>query len=223
MPESHPKRIGRPRIDLTGKRFGRFTAIAFHPRRTANGSSYWLCRCDCGVEKLVQYSNLKSGNQQSCGCLRRDLSSDWNRTHGMKNTPEYAAWHAMRHRCDNPNNAHYADYGGRGITVCKRWEKFENFYADMGKRPPNLTLERNDVNGNYEAGNCRWASRKDQQRNRRNARFITFNGETNCLAVWAEKLGISYRILYARTKKTSDPAELLRPVKQRPVKLHRAR
>lgn len=121
-------------------------------------------------------------------------------THGLSKSREYGIWKAIRHRCENPKAAGYHRYGGRGICVCKRWHNFTLFFADMGPRPsPKHSLDRYpDQNGNYEPGNCRWATRFEQQRNMRNNRLLTFNGETLCLSAWAERVGIHRTTLQYR-------------------------
>lgn len=116
----------------------------------------------------------------------------------MRYTKTYKAWAAMLQRCNNPNTYNYCDYGGRGIKVCERWKFFENFFEDMGEVPEGKSLDRIDVNGNYEPSNCRWATSSEQARNRRNNNFITYNGITKPLAEWAETLGISYSVLRTR-------------------------
>lgn len=121
--------------------------------------------------------------------------------HGMWNSPEYLAWAAMRARCTNPACKAYPSYGERGISVCKAWDRFEVFFADLGPRPQGGTLDRIDVNGNYEPGNCRWASAKVQANNRRNTRYLEYRGTKLSLAEWAEKLGVPYRLLSVRKKR----------------------
>jgi len=119
-------------------------------------------------------------------------------THGLSYSPEHKSWEEMRQRCCNINNSHYDSYGGRGITICRRWNMFENFYEDMGKRPLRMSLDRINNNGNYEPSNCRWATKSEQACNRRNSRYLTYGGETYCIAEWARKISIPYSTLYHR-------------------------
>jgi len=156
--------------ELTAKRFGRLFVIC---KKSVRGS-YWLCMCDCGTECEVLAGHLTGGNKKSCGCLKREVLGDATRTHGLANSRStgyrnrtYGIWQAMRGRCLNPNNSRWASYGGRGIKVCVRWSKFENFLADMGEAPEGLTLERKDVNGNYNPANCKWATWAEQAKNKR--------------------------------------------------------
>lgn len=170
--------LGRmKRIDMTGKTFGRLTVTAYDST-SDSGRVNWRCRCECGNEAIVVGQNLRNGNTLSCGCLlhRRGLEHP-NATHahsgtGGRRTPEYRAWSNMMTRCYNAKNKSYADYGGRGITVCERWrESFVAFLADVGRKPSGTTLDRIDNDGNYEPGNVRWASYFVQARNRRDTRL----------------------------------------------------
>lgn len=152
-----------PQIDLTGRKFGRLTVLRENGRLP--GRNYaWLCLCSCGKHKTVDGSSLRRGATKSCGCLQ---NGSHRVTHGMSHTPEYAVWQAMLQRCRNPNNKRHSDYGGRGITICKSWERFEKFISDMGLCPKGLTLERRDNDKGYSPDNCYWATRNQQQRNMR--------------------------------------------------------
>jgi hypothetical protein len=176
------------RLDLHGQRFGRLVATAMAERN--HRGPRWLCRCDCGKESVVSTRELRTGSTRSCGCLgverRTAAAVAANQTHGMARTPTYEVWFNMKRRCLDPRHKSYADYGGRGIRVCERWLAFENFLADMGVRPAGLTLERDDVNGDYGPGNCRWATWLQQVRNRRCTVLLSAYGETKAMTVWAE-------------------------------------
>lgn len=189
--------------NLTGIRFGRLVANKLagkHFSPTGNWVYCWDCMCDCGTRTIVAVTNL-TRSTRSCGCLGRDITSLRSGTHRMIHSPEYSVWGGMFTRCNNPNSDGYKDYGGRGIIVCERWGKFENFFEDMGKRPSaSHTIERRDNNGNYEPGNCHWATPKDQARNRRNNRLISLNGKTMCISAWGEAVGMSSAAILRRLK-----------------------
>ena len=182
----------RPASNLTGKPFGRLI-----PQRYVGGSK-WECLCECGNVTIVMTQNLTRGDTTSCGCFKREqfIVRVVKRTHGQTEDSIYNRWCAMIRRCHNPHDAAFADYGGRGITVCERWRhSFEAFYEDMGDPPAGMSLDRYpDNNGNYEPGNVRWATRHQQARNKRNAHLLTYNGETHGITTWAEKLTDSLHI-----------------------------
>lgn len=160
-------------IDRTGHKFGRLTVLRFAGRKSKQ--SYWFCRCECGTEFATYIGNVVRGLTRSCGCLHSEHSSAAATTHGetrqLSKTPEYACWVQIKTRCFNQNYVEFHLYGGRGITMCDRWrDSFENFLADMGRRPSRKhSIDREDVNGHYEPGNCRWATSSDQAKNRRHS------------------------------------------------------
>lgn len=157
-------------IDLSGRRFGRWLVLDRAPNKGGRRTA-WNCHCDCGSDAVVIGENLVAGFTKSCGCLRAYVGHAVNLRHGhclnRGNSPERQSWRGMKDRCNNPNHVRYARYGGRGITICERWQSsFEQFLADMGPRPPGMTLDRINPDGNYEPDNCRWATSHEQAVNR---------------------------------------------------------
>jgi hypothetical protein len=205
-----------PNKDLAGRRFGRWIVLERAPRLPHRMSQNWICRCDCGAEKSVRGRSLVIKESTSCGCFREENKSRLHTKHGHSPTgnysPTYKSWSAMHARCKYKHFIGAKYYAERGITVCDRWRKFENFLADMGERPPRTSLDRVDTNGGYEPGNCRWATYKQQGRNRRNVRLIEFNGETLSIPEWAERLGIHMETMRKRFRKLSVVSALTTPV-----------
>ena len=152
--------------NLMGQRFHRLVAIG-KAGKSKDKQIIWQCLCDCGELTEVSSSRLRNGTIKSCGCLQREKARQANTKHGKYHSRIYSIWRNMITRCTNSNHEKYHNYGGRGITVCERWKIFENFYKDMGDPPDGLTIDRINVNGNYELGNCRWATKFEQEQNKR--------------------------------------------------------
>lgn len=169
------------------------------------GRKCWLVECGCGQKLTVIARDVRNGHTKSCGCLRGE---PYARKHGHakdrygRQSREYTAWVNMKGRCSNPNAPSYAQYGGRGIAVCERWQSFANFIEDMGPSTRHrFSLDRIDPNRNYEPGNCRWASRKTQGENKRSTRWITHRGETLSISGWSRRLGLSHETLRSRIER----------------------
>jgi hypothetical protein len=183
-------------IDLSGKTFGKWLVIGFRGIN-AGHRAMWLVRCACGHEKRMPGDTLRKGLSKSCATCGR-----YRHGHASRRSPEYRAWANMLTRCRNPESAYFEIYGGRGIRVCVRWHSFQNFLADMGPRPSQRhSNHRLDNDGNYEPGNCVWATAEEQARNRSNNSLLTFNGETRCVAEWSSVLGLNYCALKMRIRK----------------------
>lgn len=165
-----------------------------------------LCMCDCGETAIVRDVCLRNGTTQSCGCLRRERTSLTYKTHGhtaeKQTTRTYHAWATMKKRCSNPACKKFPRYGGRGIKVCEQWQNsFQTFLSDMGECPPGLSIDRVNNDGNYEPGNCRWATRKEQARNTNSNRRIEFQSQTLCLSEWAERTALKPITILMRLKR----------------------
>jgi hypothetical protein len=178
------------------------------------GRRRYECRCDCGKTMTVFSSNLTRGHSQSCGCLCLEHNKKQDGLCALYGR-EYRTWTCMIRRCENPDDANYHRYGGRGINVCRRWHDFKLFLKDMKPKPtPQMTIERIDNNGNYEPSNCRWATHAEQNRNQITTRILEFNGERLCVTDWGIKFGISKAVIFSRLKRgwTTSKA-LLTPVR----------
>lgn len=207
------------KIQMVGKRCGRLTVI-YDAGLTENGHYAWGCKCDCGTEVVVRGAQLRNGTTRSCGCLQRDTLRDIRRTHGASRGAGgdlmlAKAYHTRVHvisRCNNPNSKAYPDYGGRGITVCSRWlDSFEAFLSDMGLPPSRQhSIERLDVDGNYDPSNCVWATAVEQARNQRRSRKITINGITKNITTWQRDSGVTYTTIMKRLSRSVPPSLLLK-------------
>lgn len=206
-------------VDLTGKVFGFLSVIA--REGVQNTFVTWRVACTCGAEKVVNGHELRRGSTKSCGCKTIELTRPQIITHGMKHTRTWRSWEAMRGRCLSEGDPSYERYGGRGIRICGNWATFEAFFEDLGERPPNTTLDRRDNNGNYSCGkcpeciagswpaNCHWATRKEQERNKRSTHWITINGDAQPLVEWIARSGLSESTVHGRLKRGWSPEKAL--------------
>jgi hypothetical protein len=184
---------GRVAEDMAGRVFGKLTVLRRAPREPGPGPAVWVCLCECGTVTTATGGNLRKGRAFSCGCVRRK--------HGMAGSPTWVSWRSMRDRCLNVRNPGYANYGGRGITIAERWDDFAAFLADMGERPKGLTLDRIDNDGNYEPGNCRWATMRTQSRNSRMNTLLEHQGATHTMVEWSEILGLAQSVIVDRLRR----------------------
>lgn len=181
--------------DLSGSEFNGVKILRVS-HKNKRSEYYYECLCHCGKTFVGNGYQVRTGDKKSCGCL---LDS---RKHGKVNTPEYGVWAAMKRRCFNLNDAHYSNYGGRGITVCERWLDFKNFSADMGERPsPDHQIERKNNNGNYDPSNCKWATHKEQSLNRRSNVILAHGCESMPVTEWARRLNTKMTTLDRRLKR----------------------
>lgn len=190
--------------DVEGKKFGRLLVVERAEGMKVRGALFWACICDCGAWTTACSSQLITGRKLSCGCLKREILRAQKTTHGASGSKTFNAWCALRKRCDDKSNP---NYGGRGIGYSPRWSSYENFLSDMGEAPDGMTLEREDVNGDYEPGNCRWATQKEQTRNQRRTIRVELNGVLVSLADYCDATGKSYSKLRDRIRKFGWPVE----------------
>lgn len=187
------------RHDLILQTFGRLKVVKFNGSRKVGNKTkaFWDCICICGKSNIVEASNLKSGHTKSCGCLAIEMCGEKTFKHGLTNTTEFHSWSHAKGRCYNIRNYKYKNYGGRGIKMCDKWKNnFMEFYKDMGKKPEGKTLERINVNGDYEPSNCKWATHIEQGNNKVFNRIVVLNGVKMTLANCARLHGKKYRALH---------------------------
>lgn len=202
-------------IDITGKKFGHLTAIRFdhnHLQPSGRKTAYWLFRCDCGREKIMNRRNIVRGRIKTCGCQQNKIK------HGMAYTRIHKIWHGIKQRCLNKNNGRYYRYGARGIKICDEWrDDFVNFYkwAMEAGYTDELSIDRIDNDGNYCPENCRWITQKEQTRNCSKNRMITYNGETLCFSAMAEKYGVNMFTAHKRFMKGWPLDRVFKKVEQR--------
>lgn len=196
-------------IDLTDHRFGRLVVVGrADPSGAVRRHARWVCACDCGNQCRVTSAELRTGSTASCGCYRREKIAARNTTHGMYNTAENAAWHGMWQRCTNEQAPNYHRYGGRGITVCKEWESFEQFLKDMGLRPSaEHSLDRRDNEKGYSPDNCRWATPEEQHENRSNTCKAEWNGILLPILHIAQQTGKKRSSIYYHLRVVGLPIE----------------
>lgn len=190
--------------DLTDKKFGKLTCIRIKKERTKNGHVQWICKCECGRLTAVLANNLSRGNSRSCGkCCNRS------RTHGMSSSKLYKVWSSMKYRCLSPNDPSYYLYGGKGVSVCEEWLKFEGFlnWAKKSGYKPGLTLERKDSNGDYCPKNCSWIPKGKQSENTSRCKIIEHDGKKMIMKHWAEYLGVPYSLLQSRITQRKWPVD----------------
>lgn len=186
--------------NIIGKKFNRWTVLQKASHKDKNGKLLWVCQCDCGEIRTIVGASLKSGNSKSCGCWKKEQTALAKTTHGKSKTRLYSIWLGMKKRCENPHASTYKNYGARGISVCTEWKSFEVFqeWAVSHGYLDNLSIDRIDVNGNYEPLNCRWVSDIEQKNNKRNNHYLTVGNETKSMADWSKELDIPYTTLRRR-------------------------
>ena len=206
-------------IDITGQRFGRLLVVE-RAESLPRGAA-WMCKCDCGAYIKVAASKLRNAHTRSCGCLVTDTIGSLNKTYGMSKSRLHYIWGNMKSRCYNPNNAHYVDYGGRGITICDVWRNDFTAFVDWAYGSgyaADLSIDRVNNDGNYEPGNCRWATAKEQANNRRSSKLHLFRGEEKSISEWGRIYGQNaHTVLYRIRHGWSLEDALTRQSRSRPA------
>ncbi|MFT8610872.1 hypothetical protein [Liquorilactobacillus satsumensis] len=212
--------------DLAGKRFGRLVALKLSSKKVGR-KTFWDCKCDCGKSKTVRTDILKSGKTLSCGCLKKEqdkinLPNGQGRVkHGFSKTRIYNVWKSMHRRCENSEDSEYLNYGGRGIKVCREWSDINEFveWSYFHGYQSGLTIDRIDVNGNYEPSNCRWADLEMQANNKRNNVFIEYKGKSQTISQWAKEFEVDRYLIADRYKRGIKPPRLFQK-KLTPITAH---
>lgn len=200
MPRENPNTLG--------SKYGRWLVIG---KAKSKGGTRWLCRCECGNERVISFNSLSNNRSKSCGCLNTEMILERaKKSKGHSKHPLYFIWKGMLRRCFNPNSHAWNQYGGRGITVSEEWLDFEAFASDMGLTVSGMSLERKDNDGPYSKNNCRWATAREQGINRRSCRFVEIDGGKMCVAEAARTYGIAARTVYARLAMGWDPIHAIK-------------
>jgi len=207
--ETEDEMIKAKTLALVGQRFGKLTLLSLFQTTVTPRKTLAICLCECGQKRNVWVANLKSSNTRSCGCYQRESTTTHGQSGAIK-TQVYTAWDNMRKRCSNPRRKDYHNYGGRGITVCERWNSFELFFADMGNPPSKEhSLDRIDNNGPYCPENVRWATKSQQMNNRSDSRYLTHDGTTATAAEWSRIIKLTSQVIRKRLRLGWSTAEAL--------------
>lgn len=213
------------RADRICERHGRLLVVGREVKLSGSKNRvFWICKCDCGSMTSVVNDWIANGGTRSCGCLQRERTKERATTHGLSRTKLHRAWGAMHTRCNNPNYEQWHNYGGRGISVCERWSSFEDFAADVGEPPAaHYSLDRINNERGYEPGNVRWATARQQSRNRRGLIAVEYDGRTMCLTEACEAVGLGLHTVYTRMFRHGWSAERALTTPVRPYRSRGAR